>query len=331
MYLSVVGLSDVPVLLFTVTGGSFTVLVPGRVPRLSRIPSRRLPTLASPSAFSPSRAGSAHLSMSEPCLSWNFVPCCGPISRCPRERPLPEDRDPPSADGCHTAGHAPSSWFLTTSTVSSVHELRHVAAGTGSGFARFSAGRSSKPKLLGPGPSSPLALHPAKVCSSSAAVPHRCGLLPSCRSFRPRPKTKWTLERLDPSLPTSSFPTWPPTPGAVFRPPFGDGSVAPLRRPSVREQVAPPSCATCAWTVSIPRLPGWVSPTPWSPRGDPVIGSDRVSVRLSPTGSCDPTSFDLGLRVGHRCPILAPFRWWPSAPTLFLQGPASIASCPRPP
>jgi len=171
------------------------------------IPSRRLPTLASPSASSPSRAGSAHLSMREPCLSWNFVPCRGPISRCLRERLLPEDRDPPSADGRHTVGHAPPSWFFTTSTASSVHGSRHVAAGTGSGFARFSPGRSSKPKLLGPGPGSPLALHPAKVCSSSAAVPHRCGLLPSCRSFRPRPKTKWTLERLDPSLPAPPFPT----------------------------------------------------------------------------------------------------------------------------
>jgi hypothetical protein len=225
--------------------------MPGRVPRLFRIPSRRLLTLASPSAFSPSRAGSAHLPMGEPCLSWNFVPCCGPIFRCPRERPLPEDRNPPSADGCHTVGHAPSSWFFTTSTVSSVHELRHVAAGTGSGFARFSPGRSSKPKLLGPGPSSPLALHPAKVCSSSVAVPHRCGLLPSCRSFRLRPKTKWTLERLDPSSPALSFPTWPPTPEAVFLPPLGDGSVASVRRPSVREQVALPSSATCSWNGSI--------------------------------------------------------------------------------
>jgi len=72
----------------------------------------------------------------------------------------------------------------------------------GLGFARFRADRSSKPKLLGLCPSSPLARHPAKVSSSSAAVPHRCGLLPSCRSsparprgrarasLRPRPKTR---------------------------------------------------------------------------------------------------------------------------------------------
>jgi len=69
---------------------------------------------------------------------------------------------PPSVDGCHTVDLAPSSWFFTTSTVSAVHGFRHVAAGTGSGFARFWSGRSSKPKLLGPGPSSPLARHPAK-------------------------------------------------------------------------------------------------------------------------------------------------------------------------
>jgi len=45
---------------------------------------------------------------------------------------------------------------------------------------------------------------------------------------------------------------------AVFRPPFGDGSVASVRRPSVRERVAPPSSATCVWIVSIHRFPGWV-------------------------------------------------------------------------
>jgi len=59
--------------------------------------------------------------------------------------------------------------------------------------------------------------------------------------------------------------------------------------------------------------------------------------RLSPTGPSTAASsprsleeaLDWGLRAGHRCPTFGPFRWWPSAPTLFLQGPASIASCPR--
>jgi hypothetical protein len=106
-----------------------------------------------------------------------------PISRCPRERLLPEIRRPLSADGCHATGLAPPSWFLTTSAASSVHGFRHVAAGTRYGFARFSLGSLVQTlRPVGAGPGSPLALHPAKVCSSSIAVPHRCGLLPSCRS-----------------------------------------------------------------------------------------------------------------------------------------------------
>lgn len=36
--------------------------------------------------------------------------------------------------------------------------------------------------LFGSGAGVPVAHHPAKVSSSSAAVPHHCGLLPSCRS-----------------------------------------------------------------------------------------------------------------------------------------------------
>jgi len=36
--------------------------------------------------------------------------------------------------------------------------------------------------LVGSGAGCPVAHHPAKVSSSSAAVPHHCGLLPSCRS-----------------------------------------------------------------------------------------------------------------------------------------------------
>lgn len=44
--------------------------------------------------------------------------------------------------------------------------------------------RSSKflAVLFGSGAGGPVAHHPAKVSSSSAAVPHHCGLLPSCRS-----------------------------------------------------------------------------------------------------------------------------------------------------
>jgi len=57
--------------------------------------SRRLPILASPPAFSPGRAGSVHLAVRGSFLSWNFVPCCGPISRCPRERPLPRGPEGP--------------------------------------------------------------------------------------------------------------------------------------------------------------------------------------------------------------------------------------------
>lgn len=94
----------------------------------------------------------------------------------------------------------------------------------GLGSPGFFRVRSSKPKLLGPGPVPPLALHPAKVSSSSAAVPHRCGLLPSCRSSLRRPRGRLRFaptpsedevksERPVPSLPVPSFPTDPPDAG----------------------------------------------------------------------------------------------------------------------
>jgi hypothetical protein len=73
MYLSVVGLSDIPVWLFVVTDGSFTVFDAWAPDGIFRIPSRRLPTSASPSASSPSRAEPAHLAVCGSCLSWNFV------------------------------------------------------------------------------------------------------------------------------------------------------------------------------------------------------------------------------------------------------------------
>jgi len=73
----------------------------------------------------------------------------------------------------------------------------------GVGSPGFPLGRSSRPcglweRVLGPR----WRFHPAKVFSSSAAVPHRCGLLPSCRSsprrprghrasLRPRLATRW--------------------------------------------------------------------------------------------------------------------------------------------
>lgn len=58
--------------------------------------SRRLPTLASPPAFPPGRAGTVHLAARGSFLSWNFVPCRGPVSRCPRERPLQVGSEEPS-------------------------------------------------------------------------------------------------------------------------------------------------------------------------------------------------------------------------------------------
>jgi hypothetical protein len=172
---SVVGLSDVSVLLFVVTDGSFTVSMPWARAEIFEIPSRRLPPWP---RLRRSRRAEPDL------LTSRWADPASPGTSSLADGPSPDGpvnvhsrrTSPPSADGCHTAGLAPPSWFLTTSTVSAVHGSRHVAAGTGSGFARFRSGRSWEPKLLGPGPSSPLAHHPAKVCSSSAAVPHHCGL-----------------------------------------------------------------------------------------------------------------------------------------------------------
>jgi hypothetical protein len=128
-------------------------------------------------------------------------------------------------------------------------------------------------------------------------------------------------------------------PEAVFRPPLGDGCVAPVRRPSVREQVAPLSPATCAWTVSNRRSPGSGSPTVAHLAVSRLSARGPSADRLSPIVSWPPPrllrlleeAIDLELRAGHRCPALGPFRWWLSAPALNLQGSAPIASCPRPP
>jgi hypothetical protein len=73
----------------------------------------------------------------------------------------------------------------------------------GMGSPGFPKGHSSRPDGLSERVRGPhWRFHPAKVCSSSAAVPHRCGLLPSCRSsprrprdhrasLRPRLATRW--------------------------------------------------------------------------------------------------------------------------------------------
>jgi len=258
---------------------------------ISSIPSRRLPPWPRLRRSRRAEPDPTTSRCSRSCLSWNFVPCRGPISRCLRERPLREDRDPPSADGCHTAGLDPSSWFFTTSTVSSVHELRHVAAGTGSGFARFRSGRSSEPKLVGPGPMSPLAHHPSKGSSSSVAVPHRCGLLPSCRSFRPRPKTWWRLGRLDPSLPTTPFPTLPP--GSRSRLPSASRRwVSCFGAPSVRRRAG---CPTHLRGVRLDRVESpvarlWCSPTVAPFAGSPLSAPGRVRRSALTDRVPDPTS-----------------------------------------
>jgi hypothetical protein len=169
--------------------------------------------------------------------------------------------------------------------------------------------------------------HIAAACSPPA--------VPLPDPARRRGETEW----LDPSLPAPSFPTNPPAPEAVFRPPLGDGCVAPVRRPSVRERVAPLSPATCAWTVSNGRSPGSGIPTVAHLAMSRLSARGPSDDRLSPIVSWPPPrlprllveAIDLEPRAGHRCPALGPFRWWLSAPTLNLQGSASIASCPRPP
>jgi hypothetical protein len=251
VHLSVVGLSDIPVWLFVVTDGSFTVFDAWAPDGIFRIPSRRLPTSASPSASSPSRAEPAHLAVRGVLPLLELRPCDGPSPDGPvnvhsrRIETLlrPTVATPPVS--LRPRGFSPPRRFppFTASGMSQPVP--------GLGFARFRADRSSKPKLLGLYPSSPLARHPAKVSSSSAAVPHRCGLLPSCRSspattsrscsgFSPTPsedevKSSGSIHRCR----LRRFRRTRQAPEAVFRPPCGDGCRAPVRRPSVGGEVAP--------------------------------------------------------------------------------------------
>jgi hypothetical protein len=269
-------------------------LMPRRAPELSRVPSRRLPPRPRLRRSRRAEPDPTHLAVRGSFLSWNFLPCRWPVSRCPRERPLPEASPPPSADGCHPVGLAPPSWFRTTSTASSVHGSRRVAAGTGSRFARFRPDRSSKPKLLGPGPELPAgappfegfllvgsraaSLRPAPLLPFVAGAPSREGAWASLRPrpLRPKPRAETRWVRAGRSVPAGPpSPTVRQGPGAVSLHLSVTGfllrcAVRPSTSglPRSRPRRAPGPCRVAG-------RPALALPAGPSPRGEVPVGSGR--------------------------------------------------------
>jgi hypothetical protein len=142
-------------------------------------------------------------------------------------------------------------------------------------------------------------------------------------------------ERLDPCLPSASFPSRPPG-SRTLPPPATRARGLGFEAPSVRPRAGcPVRLRDVRRIASIRRSPGCGLPTlallaetSGSARVGRSDGSRRAAPRPRPRRSIaraalDPESARASL------PSLAPLRWWPSAPPPILQGSASIASCPR--
>jgi hypothetical protein len=319
VHLSVVGLSDVPVLPFVVTDGSFTVLVSGRMPE-SFDPVTPPLILASPSASSPSRAG-------------HFAPCGTrdlPLLKLrPGDRPSPDgpvnvySQSPrtPSVDGCHTTDLAPTSWFLTTSPVSSVHGSPHVAAGTGSGFARFSSGSFVEAEASRDGSGVLTGAHPFEgllLVDSRTASLRPAPLLPFVAMSTSRPPSLRSDHHLAVMLGFERF---------VPRATGSDVSVVSADPPELLMLRR----AVCLFAVGCPSTPSGVRPGTGRLTGHTVLArSGRVVSRRSSRTSDRVLSAPLDAAVHDvrlASPItrvvdrprallsLGPVRWWVFAPT----------------
>lgn len=177
-------------------------------------------------------------------------------------------------------------------------------------------------------------MHPAKVLASSAAVPHRCGLFPSCRSSSgslagPRLRSdtaslRLGFERFVPAPPVPCFSQGPPQ----------------LRSRSLRCAVRPsrPGLPRAAprRALRTGRFAGHPAPVRCGPGrlatirpllrpGPPVALTTAVPGFTSARFDRSTRSVDPG-RSRDR-----PVRGWASAPTSSLQGCPPSASSPRPP
>lgn len=234
----------------------------------------------------------------------------------------------------------------------------------GLGSPGFPPGRSSKPKLLGTGPGSSLALTPAKVwratprgvtrslprrqpfritaVCSPPAVRRSPDLAVRLASLRPRLAATWGFERFVPASPTSTFPSRPPGLRSLTS---GAPSASWLG-------VAPRLERRASWNGSSHRSPGAGSICFGSsrddPGGSPIVSSAPVSRlfrfahRLSTMPSTTaPRGHPMSRGSDRPRALLAlgPIRWWVSAPTPHLQvrhrsrRPLAlrfVALCPRP-
>jgi hypothetical protein len=259
-----------PVMQFVVTDGSFTVVVSGRMPE-SFDPVTPPLILASPSAFPPSRAG--HVT---PRGTRDL-----PLSKLrPGDRPSPDgpvnvySQSPrtPSVDGCHTTDLAPTSWFLTTSPVSSVHGSPHVAAGTGSGFARFSSGSFVEAEASRDGSGVLTGAHPFEgllLVDSRTASLRPAPLLPFVAMSTSRPPSLRSDHHLAVMLGFERF---------VPRATGSDVSVVSADPPELLMLRR----AVCLFAVGCPSTPSGVRPGTGRLTGHPVLArSGRVVSRRS--------------------------------------------------
>jgi hypothetical protein len=160
------------VLLFAVTGGSSTAsTLSGRPRSRDRGPPPHLSTSRArpgPSGIRPSRAGPS---------SRGIILRCAPLPTSPR--PSTPGHQALRSDAASVT-RVPSPRFLTSSTACSGRGFRHVAAGTGSGVRRVSAGSNVElaNELSDRVPRPLRRAHPSKASPRRQSVSHHCGRSP---------------------------------------------------------------------------------------------------------------------------------------------------------
>jgi hypothetical protein len=312
--------------------------------RLPPRPRLRRTRRAEPEPFTSRRAA--------PSSPGTSSPADGPVSRCPRERPLPETpegisfgrRVPPRRSRSARVVSLHLGGFLRSRLPACCSRYRvRVRQVSGGSVVEAEASRAGSVVPAGAPTLRRFAprRQPCRIAAACSPPAVRRLRRPRGRaraSLRPRPRTRRRFERFGPSLPVPPFPAVPPASRSrASRPPFGDG--LPLRcavRPSVdglphlRKRRAPGPCRVAGRpAVALPAAPHLAvsarpAGSPSSHRFSPTVSVNRPRLQRFLEETIDP-----GVRTSLSG-VLAPFRWWLSAPSLVHQGPAAIASCPRP-
>jgi hypothetical protein len=211
-------------------------------------------------------------------LSWNFRPSLGPLFRVSPGTSPPARRRSRSVSPrlvrslrfgreMPLSRRVPPSWFLPPRRFAPFPASSMSQLAPDLGFARLIPRRSlvlrglSTPFHLGPCAGGSCAPCPSKGCSSSVAVPHHCGLLPSCRSS-PAPTALATGFGFSPRGPKS----------------VGGACPLRLRRPQRFFCVQRMGQRISLWDLpgaSTTRLPGCT--------GTDRVGAGRISVIGSPS------------------------------------------------